>query len=94
VVVYGSAEIDDGVSVQEVRSAVFRAGGETVSVDQDAVVAGAAPEEEGGELRPEIPDGTVIPNGTIVIDEESLQYALAGNPSRRPSSPVRTAEQS
>ncbi len=36
--------------------------------------------QEGGELPLEIPDGTVIPDGAIVTDEESLQQAVAGNP--------------
>ena len=83
VVVHGPVEIGDGVSTED-RSVIFRARvGDNVSVGEGAIIAGPAPEEEGGELPLEIPDGTVIPDGAIVTDEESLQQAIAGNPVKK-----------
>ncbi len=83
VVVHGPVEIGNGVSAED-RSVLFRAVvGNNVSVGEDAVIAGPAPEEEGGELPLRIPDGTVIPDGAIVTDEESLRRAIAGNPVKK-----------
>ncbi len=79
VVFHGPLEMGNGVTAED-RSVVFRAIVEdNVQIGEDAVIAGPAV-EEGEELSFTIPAGSVIPDGAIITDEESLQQAIAGNP--------------
>jgi carbon dioxide concentrating mechanism protein CcmM len=79
VVFHGPLEMGDGVSAED-RSVVFRAIVEdNVQIGEEAVIAGPAV-EEGEELSFTIPAASIIPDGAIITDEESLQQAIAGNP--------------
>ncbi|CAA9474196.1 MAG: hypothetical protein AVDCRST_MAG25-2273 [uncultured Rubrobacteraceae bacterium] len=79
VVFHGPLEMGNGITAED-RSVVFRTIVEdNVEIGQDVVIAGPAL-EEGEELSFTIPAGSVIPDGAIITDEESLQQAIAGNP--------------
>ena len=79
VVFHGPLEMGNGISAED-RSVVFRTIVEdNVQIGEDVVIAGPAV-EEGEELSFTIPAGSVIPDGAIITDEESLQQAIAGNP--------------
>lgn len=46
--------------------------GDNVEVGEGAIIAGPAPEEEGGELPLRIPEGTEIPAGAVITSQEDL----------------------
>ena len=75
VVFHGPLVMGNGASAED-RSVIFRAIVEdNVQVGEDAIIAGPAV-EEGEELSFTIPAGTVIPDGAVITDEESLQEVL------------------
>lgn len=79
VVFHGPLEMGNGISAED-RSVVFRTIVEDdVQIGEDVVIAGPAL-EEGEELSFTVPAGGVIPDGSIITDEASLQQAIAGNP--------------
>lgn len=74
-VFHGPLRMGNGISVGD-RSVVFRAIVEdNVQIGENVMIVGPAV-EEGEELSFTIPEGTVIPDGAIIIDEESLQEVL------------------
>ncbi len=75
VVFHGPLRMGNGISVGD-RSVVFRVIVEdNVQIGERVMIAGPAV-EEGKELSFTIPEGTVIPDGAIITDEESLQEVL------------------
>ncbi len=75
VVFHGPLRMGNGISVGD-RSVVFRVIVEdNVQIGERVMIAGPAV-EEGEELSFTIPEGTVIPDGAIITDEESLQEVL------------------
>ena len=75
VVFHGPLRMGSGITVGD-RSVVFRVIVEdNVQIGEDVVIAGPAV-EEGEELSFTIPEGTVISDGAIITDEESLQAVL------------------
>ncbi len=75
VVFHGPLRMGNGISVGD-RSVVFRVIVEdNVQIGERLMIAGPAV-EEGKELSFPIPEGTVIPDGAIITDEESLQEVL------------------
>jgi len=69
-VLHGPLEVGDNLRVGD-RGVVFRAKvGYDVTVGEGATVAG--PANENGELQLEIPDGTNIPDGAVITNQEEL----------------------
>lgn len=72
VVIHGPLEIGDFVSIED-RAVVFRAVvGDNVQIGEDVLIVGPAADED-GELPLRIPDGTVIPEGSVITSPEDLQ---------------------
>jgi carbon dioxide concentrating mechanism protein CcmM len=73
VVLHGPLEMGDGISVED-DAVVFRVVVEdAVEIGEGAIIAGPAPEEEGGELPLRIPEGTNIPAGAVITSTEDLE---------------------
>src|SRR5215213_8076223 len=73
-VLHGPLEVGDNLRVGE-RGVVFRCNvGDNVTVGDGAIIAG--PAGKGGVPELEIPDGTKIPDGAVVTDEEELDGVL------------------
>jgi carbon dioxide concentrating mechanism protein CcmM len=71
-VLHGPLEVGDNVTVED-RAIVFRAVvGDNVQIGEDVVIVGPA-EKDSGELPLRIPDGTIIPEGSIITSPEDLQ---------------------
>lgn len=73
-VLHGPLEAGDSLQVGD-RAVVFRIkAGNNVTVGEGAIIAG--PEGDKGELELEIPDGTNIPSGAVVTNQEELDAIL------------------
>jgi carbon dioxide concentrating mechanism protein CcmM len=73
-VLHGPLEVGDNLRVGE-RGVVFRCKvGDNVRVGDGAIIAG--PAGKGGEPKPQIPDGTKIPEGAVITDQEALDGVL------------------
>jgi carbon dioxide concentrating mechanism protein CcmM len=76
VVLHGPLEIGNRVFVGE-NAAVFRARlGDDVRVGEGAIVVG--PEGPDGEISLQIPDGTLIPAGTVLTSEKDVEALKEG----------------
>jgi UDP-3-O-[3-hydroxymyristoyl] glucosamine N-acyltransferase len=72
VTLHGPLEVGDNLRVGD-RGVVFRVRvGDDVTVGEGAIVAGPA----GEELELEIPDGTNIPDGAVITNQEELDAIL------------------
>jgi carbon dioxide concentrating mechanism protein CcmM len=72
-VLHGPLEMGDAISVEE-EAVVFRVVVEDdVEIGEEAIIAGPAPEEEGGELPLLIPEGMQIPAGDVITSSEDLE---------------------
>lgn len=72
-VFHGPLEMGDGVSVED-NAVVFRATvGDVVRIGRGAIIAGSAPDKEGGELPLRIPEGIDIPAGAVVTGPDDLK---------------------
>ena len=77
VVLHGPLKMGDGVTVED-DAVVFRVSVEDgVEIGEGAIIAGPAPEAEGGELPLSIPEGTVIPAGAVITSQEDLDELCA-----------------
>jgi len=73
-VLHGPLEVGDNLRVGE-RGVVFRCKvGDNVRVGDGAIIAG--PAGKGGEPKLQIPDGTKIPEGAVITDQEELDGVL------------------
>ena len=73
-VLHGPLEVGDNLRVGE-RGVVFRCKvGDNVRVGDGAIIAG--PAWKGGEPKLQIPDGTKIPEGAVITDQEELDGVL------------------
>lgn len=73
-VLHGPLEVGDNLRVGE-RGVVFRCKvGDNVRVGDGAIIAG--PAGKGGEPKLPIPDGTKIPEGAVITDQEELDGVL------------------
>jgi carbon dioxide concentrating mechanism protein CcmM len=73
-VLHGPLEAGDSLQVGD-RAVIFRVkAGNNVTVGEGAIIAG--PEGDNGELELEIPDGTNIPSGAVVTNQEELDAIL------------------
>ena len=73
-VLHGPLEVGDSLRVGD-RGVVFRVRvGDDVTVGEGAIVAG--PASEGGDPELELPDGTNIPDGAVITDQEELVAVL------------------
>jgi carbon dioxide concentrating mechanism protein CcmM len=73
-VLHGPLEVGDNLRVGE-RGVVFRCNvGDDVTVGEGAIIAG--PVGKGGVPELEIPDGTKIPDGAVITDQEELDGVL------------------
>lgn len=72
-VLHGPLEAGDGLQVGD-DSVVFRALiGDDVTIGEDVVIQGPPGEEEPDELSLSIPDGVVVPDGSIITTQEDLE---------------------
>jgi carbon dioxide concentrating mechanism protein CcmM len=73
-VLHGPLEVGDNLRVGE-RGVVFRCNvGDDVTVGEGAIIAG--PVYENGVPELEIPDGTDIPDGAVITNQEELDGVL------------------
>jgi carbon dioxide concentrating mechanism protein CcmM len=73
-VLHGPLEVGDNLRVGD-RGVVFRVRvGDDVTVGEGAIVAGPAGENGGLEL--EIPDGTNVPDGAVITNQEEMYAVL------------------
>ena len=73
VVLHGPLKMGEGISVEE-EAVVFRVVVEDdVEIGEEAIIAGPAPEEEGGELPLRIREGMQIPAGAVITSPEDLE---------------------
>jgi carbon dioxide concentrating mechanism protein CcmM len=73
-VLHGPLEVGDNLRVGD-RGVVFRVRvGDDVTVGEGATIAG--PEGDNGDLELEIPDGTNIPDGAVITNQEELDTIL------------------
>ncbi len=80
-VLHGPLEVGDDLRVGE-RGVVFRCNvGDGVTVGEGAIIAG--PAGKGGAPELEIPDGTQIPDGAVITDQEELDGVLERQEQRR-----------